>query len=406
MTVTVLTAPTARLPPIAKIHQYSAKDLIESLDYLRLIYNPEVRGTRRIDNKRAVKSLSNAATQQLHASASLVTADLALDSLRSDGFERSYAIRWLTALVSRAYRLIENASEATSTDAAEGEALLQQAASLLAICAGTASAGTVTRVFRFQHDHVPIEVQLTDVPLENQDYASVGAQTWGSAYLLAEMLTESPEMFGLFDACEGLRALELGAGTGLVGLTLGKLLDARLTQGTIVATDFYPSVLANLRKNVSLNFPVVVNAAVRVHTLDWSQFCVTEEQDMIPPFDQSFDLILGADIIYEPEHAQWIKECVEKLLRRPGDDDSVDVKPAQFHLVIPIRPTHVLEVSAVEDTFPLIAQSPARQPRASPPALGILSKDVIICEAYGDVRSRNGSGGEVEYAHYIIGWCR
>ncbi|KAF8513601.1 hypothetical protein JB92DRAFT_2922506, partial [Gautieria morchelliformis] len=70
------------------------------------------------------------------------------------------------------------------------------------------------------------------------------------------------------------RALELGAGTGLASLVLGKVLErirsmdrqctepvsfdtcrVPLVVDTVFVTDFHPSLLANLRFNFAVNFP-------------------------------------------------------------------------------------------------------------------------------------------------------
>ncbi|KAI0728078.1 putative methyltransferase-domain-containing protein [Fomitopsis betulina] len=363
-------APSTHLPPIARIQTYSAEDLTKAVLYLRLIYNPDVCGSRR------------------HGSREHSIPDPDLEALHSDVFERAYAIRWLTALVSRVYQLLE-ADEDAPRHVLTLEALLQQATALLAVCAGTASAGTVTRTFRFYGKAAPVEVQLTDAPLENQDYGSVGAQTWGSACLLAEMLVEDPAAFGLLPAAPCLRVLELGAGTGLVSVVLGKLLGVH---ASVVATDFHPSVLENLQNNVTANFAADSTLPVRTHVLDWAKFPALS--DPPAPFEEPFDYIFGADVIYEAEHALWIKSCVEKLLRRPTPSNP---RPA-FHLVIPLRPTHTLESSLVEEIFPSIEACDTRA------TLLALSKTAIVCEANVCLRSRNGASEEVEYVHYVIGW--
>ena len=79
--------------------------------------------------------------------------------------------------------------------------LVEEAAAILAMCAGTASAGVITRQFVFNRgweaEDASITVELTDGPLDNQDYGSVGAQTWGGACIMAEMIVENPLAFGL-----------------------------------------------------------------------------------------------------------------------------------------------------------------------------------------------------------------
>ncbi|KAH9923829.1 uncharacterized protein B0H18DRAFT_955682 [Fomitopsis serialis] len=337
--MTILSAPSTYLPPIGKIQTYSAEDLTKAVRYLRLIYNPDVRGIRRVDRHRPQNNPTEFAASL--KSGSHPSSDPIFEALRSDAFERAYAIRWLTALVSQVYKLLASADEDADEPAGTPslEALLQQASALLAICAGTASAGTITRTFRFQNG-------------------------------------------------------DLGAGTGLVSVALGKLLDAEGgTGGSVVATDFHPSVLANLRDNIASNFHGLSSGSTSVsaHVLDWAKFPALDAP--AAPFDEPFDLIFGADIIYEAEHAHWIKNCVEKLLRRPGR------LPPAFHLIIPLRPTHTLESSTVEELFP---SSGKGGPNGD---LIILSKDIIVCEASGEVRSRSGAAQEVEYVHYVIGWC-
>ncbi|PCH37120.1 hypothetical protein WOLCODRAFT_109609 [Wolfiporia cocos MD-104 SS10] len=395
-----LNAPTSQLPPIGKIQHYPTEELTRALCYLRHIYNPEVRGIRRIHSKKTPNAIGAAPSTKSPTKHS--SEDSGLDTLRSDSFERSYAIRWLTALVSKVQLSLDDQND--EADAAAEEALIQQAASLLAICAGAASAGALTRVFLFQHANGPIQVQLTDVPLENQDYASVGAQTWGSACLLAEMLAEAPEEFGLDRVREeGLRALELGAGTGLASVTLAKVLEAQAgAAASVVATDFHPSVLANLRNNIKANTAKSQSVTLFSHFLDWSQLAAMQTPPS-PPFDEGFDVIVGADIIYETDHARWIKSCVEQLLRKPNANKSSQY-PARFHLVIPLRPTHTLESNAIEEVFPRSSTLAdlCESTNEAQPVLAMLSKDVIVCEADGDVGSRCGSGNEM--TSLSLGW--
>ncbi|OJT13670.1 Protein-lysine N-methyltransferase EFM2 [Trametes pubescens] len=405
--MTLLSPPSARLPPIRSIHKHSAEVLECLVEYLRTIYNPPVRGTRRVDRKAKDKLDGDADGD-------------GLTQLRADDYERGYAIRWLTSLVAQASLLQDTSEEHGPDDGAFDEkvdALVQHTASLLAVCAGSAAAGIVTRRFPLASPllHSPIEVQLTDIPISvEEDAATVGAHTWGGACLLAELVMENPERYGLSDdaIARGLRILELGAGTGLVSLAVAKYLSARCCQtdvdpagATVVATDYHPDVLENLSRNISLNAGQNL-VSPSAHALDWSEF----SQDAggcppcIAPFDQSFDIIFGADIIYEASHARWIRDTVATLLQRPslaGDRDTVS--SPRFHLLIPLRPTHALESRTVQDIFPHATRgvpAPATCVYESTWELCILEEEAFVCEA-GDARP----GGEVQYVHSVIGWA-
>ncbi|KAN0080055.1 hypothetical protein V8E55_009621 [Tylopilus felleus] len=240
----------------------------------------------------------------------------------------------------------------------------QRAASLLAICAGIATTGKVQRQFTFDSWATLADKIYVDIPLDNHDYTSVGAQTWGRACVLAEMIAECPDQFGLVTSCNGphpLRILKLGTGTGLVGLTVAKLL-----LHVSHANNFYPAVLDNLQSNIDANFPTPNNtdgdSVIRAsrHPLDWSSFSI--------------------DIVYEAQHTMGICGCLLSLLACPdGANEPV------FHLVIPLWPTHTFKFSTVEE-------------------LTILSKESIMCEAYGIGRAKRHTDDDIEHVYYQILW--
>ncbi|RXW23007.1 hypothetical protein EST38_g2849 [Candolleomyces aberdarensis] len=304
------------------------------------------------------------------------------DELRADTFELNYVVNWLTALISR--------SEAE-------ENILSEASALLALCADMGSYATV---------------KLRDVPLDNQDYGSVGAQTWGGACVLSEMVCEDPERFGLVRSSmptssnsHPFRILELGAGTGLVALVVTRLMSQLSSTSSVeskvevVATDYYPSVLENLVSNIaSSNIDSEGGGRVgcTAHRLDWSSFPSIPNPD--PPLDRPFDVVFGADIIYEAEHAMWIRDCLCRLLG----------KLAFFHLLIPLRRTHTAESKTIEAVFPFARSAKGRDVEdgtdsegergegKGEEALKIHEKELIECET--------DSGEEVIYAYYRIGW--
>ena len=382
MTTDVALALTSRLPTIKALGTVSVGQLHNAIQYLQAIYNPEVRGSRRV-TRRACRR--GAPAHNGDAGADTERSDMAAswEAVRTDAFEHVYAIRWLTALVAQATTTLRHDADAI-------EPLVQSAAALLAICAGAASAGTRTRTYAFGS----VRVQLTDVALRNDDFGSVGAQTWGSACLLAEMIVEEPTRFGIgigLGGHETVRVLELGAGTGLVSLTIGKILESR-RGAEIVASDFHPLALENLRLNIENNFCSTDSRGLPVsaHFLDWQE-AADPTNALAAPFDHPFDEVFGADVVYEVEHAAWISACLRRLVRLTG----------RFHLVIPIREGFGRESAAIERLFPRVEDM--HPVAAVGPTLCITQKESIICEAGLD--STTGNRGDVKYAHYTVQWA-
>ncbi|KAJ3972283.1 hypothetical protein EV361DRAFT_823818, partial [Lentinula raphanica] len=309
------------------------------------------------------------------------------DILRADPLERAFALKWLTNFIARSDEWVSSArdSEEEEEEAERRAEAVASATNLLSILLGDDQEEptdvSLTRSFRFslsdgQEPRI-IEVELNDAPLSDADHTCVGLQSWASSVVLSERMCKDPVRFlGLTGAngaqtqsnegvrSTGLRVLELGAGTGLLSIVVAKILSSSgsspsssssvspLGTASIFATDYHPEVLCNLRDNISTNFPSPSSSpsnpssfslnlplpTISIHQLDW------EHPDYSAPLDEPFDLILGADVIYHPEHARWIKSCVERLLARGGI----------FWLMMALRigGRHEGMFHTVEDIFP------------------------------------------------------
>ncbi|KAG1763878.1 hypothetical protein EDD22DRAFT_885790 [Suillus occidentalis] len=169
-----------------------------------------------------------------------------------------------------------------------------------------------------------------------------------------------------------LRVLELGAGTGLLSIATARLLESH--------GDYHSAVLDNLLQNVKIN-----NVSVQIESLDWSR----------PPPLEPYDVILGADVVYHPEHAKWIKNCVEKMLKKGG----------VFWLIIAMRSSgrHDGLWETVDNVFPDGGYGCLRNEGCG----GELKLAVLHKE---DVGRREGIGraDEVGYRLFEIRWlpCR
>jgi predicted nicotinamide N-methyase len=313
-----------------------------------------------------------------------------IDVLRSDPFERDYAVKWLIGLIARSDIWISGAPEEGYGDTSDERSMaVDDAASLLSSFAGDVEPEpALTREFSFPRSDgaSPICVRLNDGALLNTDHTSVGLQSWASSIILAERICLEPSLFH-FDALDrpGVRILELGAGTGLLSIVASKFLPS----AEIIATDYHPDVLANLRSNVSANVSGQDRSPISVHALDWSS----------PPTDGpfsegSFDMILAADVIYHPEHARWIKSCVQRYLRRSYHGDSYE---PVFWLIIPLRSTgrHEGMDASVEQVFLTLD-----------PMAESLGKGELVVLSKEEIARRNGVGraDEGSYVLFQIGW--
>ncbi|KAK0508956.1 hypothetical protein JMJ35_008327 [Cladonia borealis] len=164
---------------------------------------------------------------------------------------------------------------------------------------------------------------------------NLGHKTWIASYLLAKRLAlllpshfpsieiseprhRQHDSGGSGDEC--LKILELGAGTGLVGLAASGLFTA-----DIYLTDL-PYILPNLQYNIEQNASLVksTGSTITAGVLDWSKITAVQGEE------EKYDVILAADSLYAPEHSAWVVRTVGKYLRK-GDESRIFVE-------LPLRP--------------------------------------------------------------------
>ncbi|KAF8799865.1 hypothetical protein BYT27DRAFT_7342761 [Phlegmacium glaucopus] len=229
-----------------------------------------------------------------------------------------------------------------------------------------------------------IQVELNDTPLLKEGHTSVGLQSWGSSVLLAERICLQPSLFSLTLPIDTdgrpLRILELGAGTGMHSIVAAKILQSCNPAPQIIATDYHPEVLDNLAKNVATNLLLLSPSGV------W-----TGKPHIIASL-----WIDSADVIYHPEHARWIGQCVEKLLSRPSSSSNCG-GGGVFWLIIPVRSTgrHERLDRTVDSLFPTYPLERVEARKDSESQLAILEKEEV-----GSVGRVNEGG----YKLFKIGW--
>lgn len=300
-------------------------------------------------------------------------------ALRADPFERTFATRWLQVLISR---VEEMGFEEDVTSS-----MVDDAAFILSSFADTTNDEeneALTRDFSFPTSTGKIvEVTLNDAPLSGTDHTDVGLQSWGASIVLSSMLCADPERYGFSKEAIEKKAsvIELGAGTGLVSLTLAKLLPVvGVNDASISATDYHPAVIDNCRMNVHTNFSSDSRQSPPVSTdiLDWSQ----------PPADlhSTANVLIASDVIYAPEHASWLRDCAVHLLKPGGT----------FWLMVTVRKTGKFE--GIPDTVEAAFESELCPKDSEGRVFKILQKEGV------DKRREIGRGDETGYNLYKIGW--
>ncbi|XP_047332489.1 methyltransferase-like protein 22 [Impatiens glandulifera] len=146
---------------------------------------------------------------------------------------------------------------------------------------------------------------------------SVGLQVWRAELLLADFVLHKIVTSSDFN---DIVAIELGAGTGLVGMLLGHVAK------TIYLTDYDDEILDNCIDNVHLNSRLFhCNASVYVRKLDWRNswppkvenvpsqeryIWTSSEVDEV----ESAPLIVAADVVYSNELTDAFFNTLERLL--------------------------------------------------------------------------------------------
>ncbi|KAI0378480.1 putative methyltransferase-domain-containing protein [Hypomontagnella monticulosa] len=322
-----------------------------------------------------------------------IDSESALDALRADAFERSFAVRWLTMLIACA-------DELPLSDEDERELVVDKASYLLSSFTKSVEEDDeedpgITRNFSFElvlpltsdsrksqeptvHQKVAIDVRLNDAPQNTTDHTDVGLQSWGASIIFSDLLCASPARFGIARDTLGSspRIVEFGAGTGLVSLALAKALPhLNISEAALIATDYHSAVLANLESNIKLT-----QVDVRTCSLDWS------DPSFEAPLNAPADMIVATDVVYAPEHAMWLRNCATQMLAPDG----------VFWLLMTVRPNGRFE--AVMDSVEAAFQGTC--PKTSDGRhLAILGMENV------EKRRGVGRGDESGYKLYRIGWA-
>lgn len=188
-------------------------------------------------------------------------------------------------------------------------------------------------------------IKIRDTTLLSSD---TGFRTWGAAPLISRLISLYPLSF--FPNPGSSRVLELGSGTGLVGLTVAAVLGRMGRTASVDLTDFTEVILENLQHNLTLNPDLLAEASqvtINVSKLDWSDF-LPSPHSLLALTTQRYDTIFASDVIFEPPHISLIHATISSLLSFPA---AIRTSSPTVHLILPLRSTHTFETSAFLNKF-------------------------------------------------------
>ncbi|RKU39891.1 hypothetical protein DL546_001164 [Coniochaeta pulveracea] len=427
--------PTSSLPPLRQPSNLTEAQISAALDNLCRIYcvnailsselvhaaaaaSSAVKADRLLELKQTDSGYSSGVNSGYASETEdEVEQEVDLSELRADEFERSFAVRWLQGFIASAE--VELAACFASEEGLQ--LALDRAAELLTslLCPvpdgedGEGEGGEEDgeddifwRDFNFplcESGDETLSVRLKDglAGHRSEDHTDVGLQTWGASIILCQMMCATPERFGLNAVALGSspKIVELGAGTGLVSLLLGKLLPRlAVERPMIVATDYHPTVIENLVDNIDVNFPTTsgaeevkeqdeddaTKAAVQACALDWAE---TSGRSDWPLGEDKADMLFATDVIYAPEHAEMLYDCAARLLSPDG----------VFWLLATVRQNG--RFNAVSDTVEAVFGERQRmQETREGKGLTILYSERL------EKQSSVGRGDETFYKLFRIGW--
>ncbi|KAI1811772.1 putative methyltransferase-domain-containing protein [Poronia punctata] len=203
----------------------------------------------------------------------------------------------------------------------EKEIIWDEASRCLSQRCGRAAMGEITRGWPFENREHPFELIVREPPIIGD---SLGHKTWGSSYLMAQQLDDvaSRRLLHLLgeNLPDDLRVLELGSGTGLLGIAA-----AAMWQTEVVLSDL-PEIMPNLNYNIEQNRARVEQLGGKLDsgTLIWGS---SDGND--PKFSpgNQFDIILAADSLYDDNHPGLLASAIHQQLADSNESRAIVMSP-------------------------------------------------------------------------------
>ncbi|KAK0384071.1 hypothetical protein NLU13_8160 [Sarocladium strictum] len=207
------------------------------------------------------------------------------------------------------------------------EEIWEQASKRMSERCGRTAMGEVIRRWPFEGDGLsaePFELIIREPALTGD---SLGFKTWGSSYVLAQYLPKlaATSLCRLFDESLGQpvpNILELGSGTGLLGLAAAALWRAPVSLSDL------PNITENLRVNAEKNRELIEarGGKLSVGELTWGGGEADTDQELFRRHNQ-FQIVLVADPMYDDNHPDLLASAIFEHLALGPEPRAVVMVP-------------------------------------------------------------------------------
>lgn len=209
--------------------------------------------------------------------------------------------------------------------------------------------GEITRRWPFDgNGYSAFDLVVREPPLTGDN---LGLKTWGSSYVLAQMLhtigqSSLSNLLGQQDGQPKPQVLELGSGTGLLGLAA-----APIWQAHVLLSDL-PEIMPNLNHNVEANRPTIQahGGSVEAGALTWGG---TEDEidNVLFPDKNRFRIIIVADPLYNDDHPGLLAGAIDEQLALDEESRAMVMVPQRDATTVKLLAKFRDEMASKGDPF-------------------------------------------------------
>ncbi|KAK3354246.1 putative methyltransferase-domain-containing protein [Neurospora tetraspora] len=227
-------------------------------------------------------------------------------SMAEAAFNRQEIISFLSSIIKSGLPWLDSDEQR--------EDIWEEASRRLSERCGRTAMGEIIRRWPFRDENGDFDLAIREPPLTGD---SLGLKTWGSSYVLAQLLPQfsAGPLAHLFLGDEPLDVLELGSGTGLLGIAA-----ACLWKADVVLTDL-PNIIPNLSHNAELNRETVEAHGGRVEAaaLTWGSDDYEEDSHLRFGEGNRYKLVIVADPLYDDNHPELLSSAIDAQLSLESD---------------------------------------------------------------------------------------